>query len=83
MRANDVSLKGAVVMDMGECTWDRRQSRGGKNPVTIEPSQLTHRLFKFLDMKEAKRLGIPQDLASFAVNKEYVGKFLEKRDKDD
>ncbi len=80
--ANSVSLKGVVVMALGPCTWDGRTPRGGKNPVKIPSTQLTHLKFKFEDMKQAKSMGIPPDLAFLCFKKDLVGKFLTKKTKE-
>lgn len=80
MSINDVDLRGVVLMQLGECTWDgSKRSKGSK----MAKAQFDHYLYKFEDMKEAKRLGISNSLAScITVKKDRRSSFLTPKTED-
>lgn len=78
MSINDNSLEGVVLMEMGEC--DTFGNKGKKMPK----SQKTHYLYKFEDIREAKRMGIPVDLASsITIAKDMRSRFLTPQNEED
>lgn len=78
-RINDKDLKGVVVVDLGPCTGSGRVASDGTKILKCE---LTHRKFRFEDLKVATDLGLSKELATFTLEEKYIGVFLTKQKKE-
>ena len=81
MSANGKSLKDITVVDMGLCAYSGiTKNKDGKK---LGKSDLTHRKFKFENLKLGKELGLSKSLMEFTLIPEHITIFLTKQIKED
>lgn len=80
MSTNGKSLKDITVVDMGLCSSSgTTKTKDGKK---LSKNDLTHRKFKFENLKLGKELGLSKSLMEFTLSPEHMAVFLTKQTED-